>query len=156
MAAAQPEPGLGHHADIPERSVGKRQTQKEGSRAGCAPLLHPLEAVADDDHVGQRGRGPVPPEQVVVQRLPAVHHVEQRGRIPHPVLALLWGAGRWCRAGAAPGAGTRLGRGCPHLVLRQQPQPQLAQRRHLQLREGRVEHQAAVRGHLRGHGWGQG
>lgn len=55
------------------------------------PLLDSLKAVANDDHVGQSTDRPVPPQQVVVQCLAAVHHVEQGRRSICAVLALLEG-----------------------------------------------------------------
>lgn len=55
------------------------------------PLLDSLKAVANDDHVGQSTDRPVPPQQVVVQCLAAVHHVEQGRRSVCAVLALLEG-----------------------------------------------------------------
>lgn len=56
-----------------------------------APFLDSFKAVPDDDHLGQCSCGPVPPEEVVVQGFPAVHHVKQRGRSLNAMFPLLRG-----------------------------------------------------------------
>lgn len=75
----------------------------EPARAVPRPLLDSSEAVPDDDQPGERRRAPVSPQQVVVQGLPAVHHVEHRGLALHVVFPLLPGKDR-ARHGPAPSA----------------------------------------------------
>lgn len=98
--------------EVPRGSIRKKCSKK--ARSGkqhwrqvvglyllYLPLLDSLKAVANDDHVGQSMDRPVPPEQVVVQCLAAVHHVEQRRRSIYAVLALLGVV--WSRCGHSSG-----------------------------------------------------
>lgn len=54
-----------------------------------SPVLEPPEAVADNDHLRKGIHRPVPPQQVVVQRRPAVRHVEDGGLPAHAPLPFL-------------------------------------------------------------------
>lgn len=65
----------------------------------CVPLLKAPEAVPYDHHLRERLRRPIAPQQVVVQRLPAVDHVEERGALdaPFPLLGNK-GHAKDCRA----------------------------------------------------------